>query len=42
MPNSKFGLKLEKSKTRNPIPKVILVPIIALPVVKIVVVVDFS
>tara|TARA_Y100001934_G_C12100323_1_gene653618 strand:+ start:363 stop:854 length:492 start_codon:yes stop_codon:yes gene_type:complete len=42
MPNSKFGLKFEKISTKKPIPRVMLVPIMALPVVRIVVVVDFS
>ena len=42
IPNSKLGLKLENNKTRKPIPRVMLVPIMALPVVKIVVVVAFS
>ena len=42
IPNSKLGLKLENNKTRKPMPSVILVPIMALPVVNIVVVVAFS
>ena len=42
IPNSELGLKLENNNTMNPIAKVIVVLIIALPVVKIVTDVDFS
>ena len=42
IPNSELGLKLENNNTMNPIAKVVVVLIIALPVVKIVTDVDFS